>query len=259
MMHFFDEEKKYLLSYVSNFIAPEDDKYNENIILKREHSFRVADNMLSLAKDLNLSESDTQLAGIIGIFHDIGRFTQYRKYHTFSDRDSVYHGDLGVEVLEETGRLNKYSGELVKIIKVAIHNHGLASIEENLSEKELLFSKLIRDADKLDIFLIVDSYYKEMLKGKRNISLELGLSNENKITDCVLDSFCKEHIILKSDMKTLNDFKILQLAWIFDMNFDYSRKRILKSGHLESIIESITINEIKDKLKTKCYEYLSSF
>lgn len=252
----FNCEKVWLAGYVKDFLQADKPLYNENIILKRIHSFLVADHMLALARDMDKNLHDSTLAGIIGLFHDIGRFKQYRDYNTFSDQDSVYHGDLGIRVLEEAGKLSEFDTDDAGLICTAIHNHGLPQIEEGLSARQLHFSKMIRDADKMDIFRIVDAYYKEMLTGKRNISLELGMKNEDKITDTVLDSFYREEIILKSDMTYLNDFKILQLAWIYDLNFDYTRDYVFKSGHLESIINSISIACIRDDLRKKAMDYL---
>ncbi|MBN2803225.1 MAG: HD domain-containing protein, partial [Deltaproteobacteria bacterium] len=210
--------------------------YNENISLKIVHSKNVAKNMLSLASSINLNPEKSILAAIIGLYHDIGRFKQYRDYKTFCDDASVYHGDLGIKVLKETKRLSQYSAEHRDIILTAVHNHGLAEIEKNITRDQKLFCTLIRDADKMDIFRIVNAYYKKMLKGKRNISIELGLSTEDKVSQKVIDAFFKEQIILKNDLKTLNDFKILQTAWIYDLNFDYTRKFVLNSGYINSII-----------------------
>lgn len=254
----FDEQYKWFNSYVDSFLNTEDDNlYKENIELKRCHCFNVAHHMSKISESLNLTTKESSLARLIGLFHDIGRFPQYSKYRTFSDENSVYHGDLGIKVLKDTGKINDFSIETSKIIIHSIHNHGLAAIEEGLDKKTLLFAKLIRDADKMDIFRIVDAYYKKMLTGKRNISIELGLKIEDHVSANVLDSFMQEKIILKNDLKTLNDFKILQAAWIFDLNFDYTRGYVKESGFLNSIIKSITLADVQQKVYKKAKKYLA--
>lgn len=251
-----EDEKQWLKDYVDPFLRPGDDFYNENILLKYRHSLLVYKHIINLAEDLNLSEKDKKLAGFIGLYHDIGRFRQYRDYNTFSDKDSVYHGDLGIEVLKEINKLTNFTPQEQDIIITSIHNHGLPAIENNVDKNTLLLAKMIRDADKMDIFRIVDEYYREMLKGKRNISLELGLKNADNISKKVLDRFFNEQIVYKSDMQYLNDFKILQIAWIYDLNFTYTRNYVLHSGHIESIIKSITVTDIQDAIRTKALDYL---
>jgi len=253
-----NKEKAFFIEYTNSFLEKGNPTLNENINLKKAHSLRVMHYALKLAKSLNLNTHSVNLAGMIGLYHDIGRFTQYRDYQTFSDKDSVYHGDLGIKVLQDLQKHMLFSGKEWEIILSAIHNHGLPKIEEHLSKDKLLFSKIIRDADKMDIFFIVDAYYKSMLKGNRNVALELGLKNEDKITDTIFKSFINEEIILKSDMNYINDFKILQVAWIFDLNFEYTKQYIRETDYLQSIISQITLAEKRALIKEKAENYLAS-
>ncbi|MDA3819091.1 MAG: HD domain-containing protein [Candidatus Delongbacteria bacterium] len=251
-----ENEKKWLNNYVDAFFRTDDDFYNQNILLKHKHSLQVCKHITNLAISLNLSDHQIKLAGFIGLYHDIGRFKQYRDYNTFSDKDSVYHGDLGIEELRAIHKLENFTPKAQNIIIASIHNHGLPKIEENLDEQTMMFAKMIRDGDKMDIYRIVDEYYQAMLKGKRNISLELGLKNTDNISEKVLDAFYNERIVYKSDMQYLNDFKILQIAWIYDLNFTYTRRYILHSGHIENIIKSITMTDIHDTIRKKALNYL---
>lgn len=137
--------------YVSKFNSKQG-----RIKLKIDHIKRVAEISEMLANYLKLNEEQTRLAKAIGIFHDIGRFKQVEMYDTFSDKDSINHAELGVKILfdenliEDFGIEEKYK----KIIKLAILNHNKDKIEEGLTEEENLFCKIIRDADKLDIFYV---------------------------------------------------------------------------------------------------------
>lgn len=86
-------------------------------------------------------------AQLCGLFHDIGRFEQYRKYQTYSDIHSTDHGDLGVSILKE----HFNSIENYDLILFTTKNHNKLIIEETEDSKKLLFTKIVRDADKLDI------------------------------------------------------------------------------------------------------------
>ena len=70
-------------------------KYNANdgkIALKIAHILRVADLSKKIAISLNLSEENIELAELIGLLHDIGRFEQVRIYNTFIYKISINHG-----------------------------------------------------------------------------------------------------------------------------------------------------------------------
>ena len=69
-------------------------KYNpddEKIKLKISHIERVSHIAKEIAMELNLDKEDVELAELIGLLHDIGRFEQIRIYHTFIDNKSVNH------------------------------------------------------------------------------------------------------------------------------------------------------------------------
>ena len=75
-------------NYVKNY-NPQDPK----IALKISHIERVSQKAKELAISLNLSQEDINLAELIGLLHDIGRFEQIRIYNTFMDKDSVNHAE----------------------------------------------------------------------------------------------------------------------------------------------------------------------
>ena len=79
--------QKFFLEYVQNY-----DLNNENIKRKEQHSLRVMAISKKIAEELKLSEKEIKLATLIGLLHDIGRFEQYTKWKTFSDKISTNHG-----------------------------------------------------------------------------------------------------------------------------------------------------------------------
>ena len=71
------------------------DLSDSRVLLKKEHSYRVAENCERLAKKLNL---DVEFAYAMGILHDIGRFEQLKRYHTFHDAKSCNHAFLSADL-----------------------------------------------------------------------------------------------------------------------------------------------------------------
>lgn len=54
------------------------DLSNSDIKLKYNHSYRVADLQVKYAKLLGFNKEDIEIAKIIGLLHDIGRFEQLK-------------------------------------------------------------------------------------------------------------------------------------------------------------------------------------
>ncbi len=219
----------------------------ENIHLKITHSKNVLSHCENIAKTENLNAEDFFIAQLCGLFHDIGRFEQFTKYNTFKDDESVYHGALGADVIEKEEFLNDLPENIKSLVITAVLNHGLIRIPANTKGKALFFSGLIRDADKADIFGIVAKYYRS--KGPRNIALEYGLDDSPQISEKVLNCFLNSELISKDDLQTLNDFKTMQLAWIFDLNFNYTKQYILNCNFTDIVLETITDNKPKDQIR----------
>ncbi len=152
-----DYFRKWFLDYVNRFSSPEV-FIQENIKLKIEHTARVCENILLLAKAEKVGEEGYRLAETIALFHDLGRFEQFMKYRTFKDSESENHALLGVKILKNTGILSQLPMKEKDLIVKAVQYHNLMEIPgcaEN-SREFLFYSKLIRDADKLDILKLVE-------------------------------------------------------------------------------------------------------
>lgn len=240
-------------NYVNQFISqyPE---FEENISLKANHCILVSKESKALAQSLSLNKEDIFIAEILGLLHDVGRFKQYVKYQTFSDSKSQSHAELGVEVLKEHNVLKILSDEDREIIYKSILNHSRAEIIPENNEKVMFFSKLIRDADKLDIWRLITEYYM-VKEQKKNKALELELPDNNDISENVFEAILNKQIVTKESIKTLNDFKLLQVAWLFDLNFDYSIKRVYDKKYLDRIFDTLPLNEKVNKVKEIVNDY----
>jgi len=217
-------------------LKEEFDKYTSNynpeqprIALKINHIKRVAENCKELATKLNLPEEEILLAEAIGYFHDIGRFEQVRIADTFSDRDSkINHAEKSVSVLFDDGKIREFipSDEYDEIIKKAVLNHNRLKIQDNLTEKELLFAKIIRDADKLDIFytITIDKFpaifwYKDF--------------DDEKISDELMNDFKNKKALNYQKIHNNADMIIIFYAYIFDIYFKNTLSTLKEKKYLD--------------------------
>ena len=111
-----------------------------------------------------------------------------------------------------------FNKSIQTLILRTILYHNRLSIPEGETNTCLFFSKLLRDADKLDIWRVVTDYYNQN-NGERNGLLELGLPDTAGFSDKVYQDMLNKRIVDVKYLKNLNDFKLLQVGWIFDINF----------------------------------------
>ena len=78
------------------------------VALKVEHTFRVAGLCDVISDSLGMTGYDKDLAWLLGMLHDIGRFEQVRRYHTFRDALSVNHAELSADILFREGLIKNF-------------------------------------------------------------------------------------------------------------------------------------------------------
>jgi hypothetical protein len=231
--------KKWFRDYVNRFSSPEA-FIQENINLKIEHTARVRENIVLLAKTENVGEEGRRLAESIALFHDLGRFEQFKKYRTFKDSESENHALLGVKILENTGVLSRLPRREKALILKAVECHNLIEIPEcaENSREFLFYSKLIRDADKLDILKLVSENYGKEEKF-RNPALEFDMPDTPWCSENAVTDFLNNRMIKLTDARNQNDIKLLRLSWIFDVNFPATLALLKERGYLDIILSSM--------------------
>lgn len=233
--------KEHFTGYCKSFYStnPEDQK---NILLKEIHTFRVCDNILELASALSLNENRKLLAETVALFHDIGRFPQYARFRTFRDSISINHGLLGAEVLTQKKILQALPENEQGIVLESVKFHNAFSVPRKEEEDITFFIRLIRDADKLDIWRVFLEYYESPEEIKAS-AVGLGLPDSSEYSSDVLPTIYKKEIVSLAKIKTLNDFKLLQLSWIFDLNYDPSFEVLIERDYIRRITAKLPDTE----------------
>jgi hypothetical protein len=225
--------KKWFADYVAGFYTdnPAD---NNTIHLKEKHTKHVCENMMLLGNALGLSDEEMVLTETMALFHDIGRFKQYATYGTFKDVDSENHALLGLRELMAHHVLDACTKDERQWITKAIANHNAVEIPKDENGKTLFFIRLLRDADKLDIWRVFIDYFKTRDKAPNPV-VEFGLPDDPSFSPQVLSALSEERFVRFEDLRTLNDFKLLLLSWVFDLNFTCSIQLVKDRGYIEKI------------------------
>ena len=235
------EFRSWFKAYVNRFRS-EDQSIQRNITLKEEHTFRVCENIISIARSVGLDDRDARLAETIALFHDLGRFEQLRRYGTFSDMASENHALLSLKALDQSRVLSCLKDSEKKSIFRAIELHNQRHLPSDEPADSLLLSKLIRDADKLDILGITVGYLKEREKDP-NPAIELNMPDTPGCSQKMIEDILSCNQADIQSVKNYNDMKLFYLTWIFDINFDFTLKSIVQRGYVEEMAKSLPDTE----------------
>lgn len=227
--------EKYLDSY---------DRKDKNIHLKYIHIYKVVELMAELAFRLGLDKEKIELAKVIGLLHDIGRFEQIKKFNIFSDSKTEFdHADESCVYLFDEGYIRNFieDDQYDSILEKAIRNHNKFEIEEGLTEEELLFSKMIRDMDKVDIYRVLAVDFEQVFKA-------------SEVSEAVLREFQKEKTICSKLVQSDSDRTLVRLAFLFDINFNESYDILVSTDNFDLYLGTVEVSGDSEKLWKKVRE-----
>lgn len=240
--------------YVRNY-----DPSDEKIKLKIDHTYRVAGLCQRIAESLGLSEPDVDIAWLLGMLHDIGRFEQIRRFGTFNDVQSVDHAEFGADLLFKEGLIRKFaegyyeecelarSGneeaeQMIKnnehhnkdtgLLEMAIRQHNKYRVKEDLTERQRMFCDILRDADKVDIFKVNADIPMEIIYDVTTEELKNGV-----ITKEVLESFYKKETVLKSVRRSAVDHIVGYISLLFELVYKESYRQAREQGYVYKLLD----------------------
>ncbi len=240
--------------YVRNY-----DPSDEKIKLKIDHTYRVAGLCQRIAESLGLSEPDVDIAWLLGMLHDIGRFEQIRRFGTFNDAQSVDHAEFGADLLLKEGLIRKFaegyyeecelarSGneeaeQIIKnnehhnkdtgLLEMAIRQHNKYRVKEDLTERQRMFCDILRDADKVDIFKVNADIPMEIIYDVTTEELKNGV-----ITKEVLESFYKKETVLKSVRRSAVDHIVGHISLLFELVYKESYRQAKEQGYVYKLLD----------------------
>ncbi len=218
--------------------------------LKLEHTIRVAADARAISAGMDWPEEDVSIAEAVGLFHDIARFPQFKKYRSFSDADTIDHGNLGVQTLESENLLDGVPDKERARILSAVQYHNKKDMPSGLPASEEKHLRLIRDADRLDIFFICwDSIKTGHIHEHPEILLNIDFNGPP--TPAVLDRFERGDKIDYRGMKSMADRFVLQLSWMHDLSYASTRRLVRERGILDKFID---VMPVKTDRLLNCFE-----
>lgn len=248
--------KRVFIEYANNF-----DKKQKQTIEKIEHTIRVSELAEKICKSMGEYK---ELGYFVGLFHDIGRFSQWEKYGSFDDSKTEDHADKACELLFQNEEISHYKFEKSEyaLIFFAVKNHNKYEINKkeiqnfcdgkivslfdkpakiyynkNIYEVDEIvkYCKILRDADKIDGLLRVST--------EKDPSLE---NLPNGVSEEALDEFMNKKVVHFCNAKTKLDHLLVEASMPFDLNF----KQSVKLLNLDSFVQKMK-NLYSGELKKK--------
>jgi hypothetical protein len=248
----FADLNKSFLNYYNSFDT-DDSEILGHFKIKKDHTYRVISFIRSIAAASGLSSPETELARIIALFHDIGRFEQFVRYRTFNDSISENHAAMAIRVLHQQQFLSLVDDRTKNIIIASIENHNIPVLPDNLDPSVSLFSRLLRDADKLDIWRL----------SVEQINVAFTIRNEKEadhyhISQNILSCIREGRVVLLDYADSMNDFRLLRLSWLVDMNFPATFLIIQEKQYIDKILALIPDFPEKKEISSIFHAYCKS-
>ena len=226
--------RKWFRHYIRQF-AQKGNRMHPLLQLKARHSERVAKEARALASDLGWSPGYRNAAEALGLLHDTGRFSQFAEHRTFADTMSFDHGECGWTIARKIAPLSCLPRAERKRILDGIRYHNRRVIPDTIAPRRRAFLNLVRDADKLDIFrvtleLVERNGFQDLPDMLPDITLDRAPS------PAIIQELYRRQTCSLRKVKSLGDFFVMQLSWIYDLHYAPTRRRIVERGILSQIL-----------------------
>ena len=203
------------------------------ISLKISHTRRVAALCERIARGVNADDID--LAWLMGMLHDTGRFEQIRIYNTFSDAQSVDHAAFGADLLFKDGLIARFAPDLsrdrLKVLERAIRCHSAYRLDPDMTGRERLYAEILRDADKIDIFRV---NCETPLEEIYNVSTR-ELKN-SPVSEDVRKCFVNRTAVPRNERRSPADYAVAIVCLKFELVFPVSRAIAREQGYVDRLL-----------------------
>ncbi|WP_147821248.1 HD domain-containing protein [Salidesulfovibrio onnuriiensis] len=241
-----EAHKKQFLGFAESHYG-ESEKDDYNIRLKIEHTFRVLAIAESLCESAPLSQEQEQAALLAALYHDLGRFPQYRRFKTFNDRLSANHAVLGIKTLNKTQFIAGLAPDVRRMVYGAVRMHNMKGLPSSTPPSLKTVCNIVRDSDKLDIIPVMLAHLCD--ENPNNVVVMDAEYHATNYTPAILEELRLGQVGDYRKLKWTNDFKLLVSSWVFDLNFPKSYSILDSKGYIGQIFNTLPDNETFRELR----------
>ena len=198
--------------------------------LKLVHTRKVVEAACAIAKGEGFDAPTARACEAAALLHDTGRYEQLRVYNTFRDSDSVDHAVFSHDIVKEKGWLDGWEDKDAILAAVLYHNRR--EIPEGLDPLTLACSRTVRDADKLDIFRVLEDQIATT-DWRHDAKAFWNLPTTAAPNPVVAEAIREGRPVAYQNIKSLADFVLIQVGWMVSgLEYATSHRLCAARGHL---------------------------
>lgn len=208
------------------------------IDLKIEHTGKVLEHARRIVEEERPEPVIARACVLAALYHDVARFPQYARWHTFKDSVSVDHGLFGVTTLKAEERLAEEPPAVRRLVLAAVGMHNRFKVPASLPEDARRVTDVVRDADKLDIFRVMAGHLTG--PGPRNDAVILHVKDDPHLwTPAVVEDVLAGRVAAYADLRSVNDFRLLLGTWMYDLRYAATRRQLKSSGLVPELLAEL--------------------
>lgn len=227
--------------------------------LKVEHTLKVFEHALRIVESLgdSISPELGRASVLAALYHDCGRFPQFKEYRTFLDARSVNHAVLSFQTMRDRAFLKDEEPRVRALAQCAVLLHNRHALSPMLARDARFVTDVVRDADKLDILRIMVSYLTSALPERDAVLLHVKDEPESW-SPHIAEDVLAGRISKYSDLRFVNDFRLLLGMWMSELRFSETKQALAEGGLMEVVLSQLPEDEALrpavDKLKAMLEE-----
>lgn len=228
---FLKELTKKYDAYVDTFRGA-DGKLPPMMQLKRTHTGFVVANARAIVAGEKFDAESALVAECAALLHDTGRYEQLKRYNTFRDSDSVDHAVFSHDIVKRLGWLDALPSAEKDAILTAVLVHNRREIPTGLDVLTESASHVVRDADKLDIFRVLEDQI-DHTDWRKDSRAFWNLAVSAPPNPVVVAAICAQKPVDYNAIKSLADFVMIQVGWMVSgLHYATARRLARERNHL---------------------------
>ena len=226
-------------AYVDTFKVPSGEKgapaeLPPMMALKLFHTRKVVEAAKAIAAGEKFDARTSLVTEAAALLHDTGRYEQLKLYNTFRDSDSVDHAVFSHDIVAERGWLGEcgFSKEDAEAVLFAVLVHNRRDIPPESDPVKLAAAKAVRDADKLDIFRVLEDQVAKT-DWRSDCKAFWNLPTTRPPNPEVVRAIRERRPVEYQNIASLADFVLIQVGWMVSgLEYATSRRICRDRGHL---------------------------
>jgi len=201
--------------------------------LKLAHTGQVVANARLIAAGEGFDATTARVCEAAALLHDTGRYEQLKRYKTFRDSESIDHAVFSHAIASESGWLDDLAAPAVRqVILDAVLFHNRRDLPEGLGSLALAAAQTVRDADKLDIFRVLEDQVAKT-DWRHDCAAFWNLPTTARPNPAVLAAIREGRPVDYQNIKSLADFVLIQVGWMRSgLAYATTRRLCAERGHL---------------------------